>query len=216
MAVTQKTQKVWRAFIDNLKESRKHPGVFRLLLSYYFFSDAIATLSLFSAIYLQKVFGIGDAQKAGILLLIIVGVAVGAFVGGYLADKFSHRKILRLSLMALSITIIIVSLNHTVELLQIIFLLFGLTMGLVYATSRSYLASLVPKEESGTFFGLYTFAERCASIIGPLVWGILIFVFANITPTNYRIAAFAMGIFALCGALPFLTKQKAPDKETAV
>ena len=204
---TEKPQRVWRAFVDNLKKSRKHPGVFRLLLSYYLFSDAINTLSLFAAIYLQKVFGIGDVAKASIILIILVGVGIGSFLGGTLADRFGHRKILVFSLLVETLTVGTIALNKSPELLSTIFFIFGLAMGIIYATSRSYLASLIPKNESGTYFGLYTFAERFASVIGPLVWSFVIIVASSLAPANYRIAAFVMAVFVLCATIPFLRKK---------
>ena len=85
-------------------------------------------------------------------------------------------------------------------------------MGVVYASSRSYLASLIPVGESGTFFGLYTFAERFASVIGPAIWGIIIFGFSTLAPANYRIAAFVMGILVLAAVIPLLKIKKLPQE----
>ncbi|MBI2672890.1 hypothetical protein HYX19_01395, partial [Candidatus Woesearchaeota archaeon] len=70
------------------------------------------------------------------------------------------------------------------------------------------LAFVVPIHESSTFFGLYTFAERFASVVGPLVWGILIFLFKDNFPTNYRIAAFTMGLLVLLGVIPLILKER--------
>lgn len=197
-----------KSFWNNLKESKKQPGVFPLLLCFYLFSDAITTITLYSAIYLERVFLISDAAKVGIFILITAGLVVGAFLGGILSDKYSHRKILVISLILNAITIVFIAINQEVNFLNLIFALFGITMGVVYASSRSYLASLIPTEESGKFFGLYTFSERVASIIGPLVWGIVILAFASITPVNYRIAAFVMGIFVFLAAIPLTISYK--------
>jgi len=202
----------FKSFWNNLKKSREHPGVFPLLLSFYFFSDAITTLSLYSAIYLQRVFLLPDSFKVKIFILVFAGVVLGAFFGGMLSDKFSHKKILILSLFFEAVTIFIIALNTNAGILTLIFFLFGLAMGVVYASSRSYLASLIPVEESGTFFGLYTFAERFASVIGPAVWGIIIFGFSTLAPANYRIAAFVMGVLVLAAAIPLLKIKKLPQE----
>ena len=165
----------FKSFWNNLKKSKEHPGVFPLLLSFYLFSDAITTISLYSAIYLQRVFLLPDSFKVQIFIIVFAGVLIGAFFGGMLSDRYSHKKILIISLFLNALAIFIIAFNTQVNLLSFIFLLFGLTMGVVYASSRSYLASLIPVGESGTFFGLYTFAERFASVIGPAIWGIIIF-----------------------------------------
>lgn len=194
----------FKAFISNLKSSRKYPGVFPLLLAYYFFSDAIATLSLFSAVYLQNVFGVPDAFKVNIYILILIGFAIGAFVTGPLSDRFSHRVSLIVALIVEGISIISVSLATNTSVLTLMFFVFGLMMGSVYASSRGYLASLIPQEESGTYFGLYTFAERFASVLGPVIWGLIIWSFSSVFPANYRVAAFAMGAITLLGSLPLI------------
>jgi UMF1 family MFS transporter len=198
----------WRAFVSNLRSSRKYPGVFPLLLSYYFFIDAIATLSLFSAVYLQNVFGVDDVFKVKIYVLILIGFAIGAFLTGPLADRFNHRKSLVVALVVEGLSIIGVALSTDIAVLTVAFLVFGTMMGSVYSSSRGYLASLIPQEESGTYFGLYTFAERFASVVGPLVWGIVIWWFASIFPVNYRIAAFIMGVITIAGAIPLILKGK--------
>lgn len=203
-----------KSFWNNLKESKKYPGVFPLLLCFYLFSDAITTITLYSAIYLERVFLISDEAKVGIFIIITAGLVVGAFAGGILSDKYSRRKILVISLILNAITIVLVAINQEVSFLNLIFGLFGLTMGVVYASSRSYLASLIPVEESGKFFGLYTFSERVASIIGPAVWGIVILLFASITPVNYRIAAFIMGIFVFLAAIPLTLSHRKNSKST--
>ncbi|MBI5139889.1 MAG: MFS transporter [Candidatus Vogelbacteria bacterium] len=198
----------FKSFILNLKSSRKYPGVFPLLLAYYFFSDAIATLSLFSAVYLQNVFGVDDAFKVNVYILILIGFAIGAFITGPLSDRFSHRKSLIVALILEGLSIISVALATSTTILAIMFFVFGVMMGSVYASSRGYLASLVPEKESGTYFGLYTFAERFASVLGPLIWGIIIWSFAGFFPTNYRIAAFVMGAITLLGAIPLMKIMK--------
>ncbi len=204
-----KSESILKSFWKNLKESRKYPGVFPLLLSFYLFSDAIATLTLYSAIYMQKVFLLPDEFKVKVFIVTIAGFAIGSFIGGILSDKYSHRKILSIALLLNAVSIFIIAFNKEVTFILPIFLLFGLTAGIVYASSRSYLDSLIPEKESGKFFGLYTFAERFASVIGPAIWGITILIFATLAPANYRIAAFVMGVLVFLGALPFIRIRQA-------
>ncbi len=199
----------WKTFWTHLLESRKYTGIFPFLLSFYFFSDAILTISLYSAIYLEKVFQIVDSAKVIIFLLVLVGWGVGSLLAGPLADRLGHRRTLMFSLFWSGVFILAVALVSNERLLYPIFVLWGFASGAVYVTSRSYLASLVPKEESGKFFGLYTFAERFASVIGPLVWGVTIILFAGIAPVNYRIAAGIMGVIALLGIIPLRHRAKA-------
>ncbi len=196
--------KVLTAFVRHLSESRRHPGVFRLLISYYFFSDAILTISLYSAIYLEKAFGIADSAKVTIFIIILATMAVGALLAGVLADRYSKRKILIISLIINALTVVVISFYKSPESISVIFGLFGFSMGAVYATSRSYLTSLIPKSESGKFFGLYTFAERFSSVVGPLTWSLVVWLMSVYAPLNYRVAVFVMGLFIILAVFPML------------
>lgn len=202
LAETSKRTAWWKIVWKHLLESRRIPGVFPFLLAYYFFSDAILTVSLFSAIYLQKVFEVPDTTKVIMSLLVLIGFALGAFGSGVFSDRLGHRTVLIHSLWMSGASIIGISLASRIVFLYPLFVLFGLTAGGVSASARSYLASLVPEGESGKFFGLYTFAERFASVIGPALWGLIIFGAASVAPLNYRMAAFAMGLIALLGIIP--------------
>ncbi len=209
VAVRAAPMPFWGSFWHNLLESRRYPGVFRLLLSFYLFSDAILTIGLYSAIYLERVFGVSDELKANIFMYVFAGFALGAFVGGTVADRWKHKPTLIWSLLFNTLSIMAIALLPTASKFLIpIYLIFGLTMGTTYASSRSYLASLVPKEKSGTFFGLYVFAERFASIVGPLVWGTVVFLFREQLPLNYRLAAATMALFVLAAIIPLLLSEK--------
>lgn len=78
---------------------------------------------------------------------------------------------------------------------------FGFGMGFSYASSRAYFASLFPNEESGRFFGLYTFSERAASTVGPLFWGAIVYSLAVYAPWNYRLAVLTMAFLIFSGGL---------------
>ncbi|MBI2673457.1 MFS transporter, partial [Candidatus Woesearchaeota archaeon] len=144
ISLQKENKSFWKTFISNLKDSKKYPGVFPLLISFYLFSDAIATLTLYSAIYLQNVFNISDSVKVGIFLFVLVGFALGSFFGGVLSDKYSHKLTLIIALFFNALSIFVSAFNTRPEALTIIFFIFGSSMGLVYTASRSYLAFLVP------------------------------------------------------------------------
>jgi UMF1 family MFS transporter len=80
----------------------------------------------------------------------------------------------------------------------------GISSGVGYASSRAYLAVLITAEESGKYFGLYTLAERFASVIGPLLWGIIVWCLSPFYPWNYRFAALAMAILVFTAVIPLL------------
>jgi UMF1 family MFS transporter len=193
---------------SNLREARNYPGVLHLILSFYLFSDAIISVTFFSAIYLQNVFGAGDAFIIKSAVLVILGFAIGAVASGWLADKSGHKKILLWSLAGNALIMIAIGLIQGVSWNLLLFAFFGIFNGGAYTSSRSYLASLIPEEFSGKFFGLYAFAERFASIIGPVLWSLTTWLFVSYFPANYRIAVLVMASLVILSILPLAVKVK--------
>lgn len=199
---------IFKSLWRNLQDAKKYPGVRPLIFSFYFFSDAVVSLTFFSAIYLQNVFGADDIFKIKAALLVIVGFFLGAIVGGLVSDFAGHKKVLLWSLIGTAGSIFGVALGESVSFNLVLFPFFGFVSGAAYASSRSCLASLIPQEESGKFFGLYSFAERFASIIGPLLWGLTTWVFVDYFPWNYRFAALAMALLVLISIVPLVLLYK--------
>jgi MFS transporter, UMF1 family len=193
---------VWKA----LKESRKHKGVLGLLVAFYFFSDAMASITLFAAIYLQKVLAVPDNLKVLMYVLVIVGVLVGSFIGGFISDRFGHRRTTILGLLFTIIAILGAAFATTMTHIFISFPAFGLFSGAVYASSRAYLASLIPAKESGKYFGLYALSERFGSILGPGIWSLVVWLLPF--PWNYRMAVVSMAVLVAIGIIPLLMRQK--------
>jgi len=56
--------------------------------------------------------------------------------------------------------------------------LIGILLGGLWTVSRPYLAEMVPEAELGKFFGLYALSGRAAAIIGPVIWGLIVYFFS--------------------------------------
>lgn len=194
----------WQTLRASLRESGRYPGVRPLLLAFYLFSDAITSLTFFSAIYLQRVLAMPDAAKAALTLIVIVAYGGGSFIGRMLSDRIGHRRLLLWSLAATALAILPIALARSVQSAFVLFPAFGLAIGVAFASSRAYLASLVPVAESGRFFGLYAFADRFASVIGPAIWSAAVWLFAAYHPWNYRAAALAMAGLVIMGIVPLV------------
>jgi UMF1 family MFS transporter len=202
---------IWAQIWHDLRNISEYPGVTRMLIAFYFFSDAILTLQLYSAIYLDRILHIDDALKIFIFFLVFGGFSVGAVFGGWLGDKFGQKKIMIQSLVLTALTIFLISFTSKLSIYYILFALFGLANGSVFATVRALFSVMIPYHKKGQFFGLYSLSERFASIIGPAAWGILVFLLPDRGNLNYRVAVFFMGLLIL-GAVAVLVKLKDPTR----
>jgi len=167
--------RVW----DGLRQTKKYPGVLRFLIADYFFEDAIATIIIFMAIYTEKAMGFTDQAKT-ILFIVSTVSAVGGSIGcGWLTDRIGAKRSLALAVIGWIVTLLIAAgtSNHTV--FWVIGSCVGIFLGSVWTSSRALLIGLVPKDVVGQFFGLYSLSGRAAAIIGPLVWGLVVTIFAS-------------------------------------
>ena len=198
---------LFKTLWHSVKESKKYPGVFELIIAFYFFSDALMSISLFGAIYLQNVYGAPDTLKVPMYLLAIGGMFAGALLGGVVADKKGHRFTMITALCCTVIMILFVAFASTMYQVIVSFSLFGFFSGAVYSSSRAYLALIIPEQESGRFFGLYELSERFASIVGPAIWGVTVWLLRDFFPWNYRAAVITMALLATFGLIPLLRKK---------
>jgi UMF1 family MFS transporter len=77
-------------------------------------------------------------------------------------------------------------------------LIAGIGWGGFYTSNRALLIKIAPKENLGEYFGLYSTFEKFASIIGPMVWGIITLILIDNGIIKYRVAGMVVvGLMAI-------------------
>jgi UMF1 family MFS transporter len=180
-----------------------------LLVAFFFFNDALLTLSNNFAIYMERVFAVSDDVKNYLLLAILFMGGIGAFVAGWIADRFGDLKILKIILACWVVLIPALAFCQGMVSLTICTVLLGFLMGPIWTISRSYLSKTLAKEDLTYGFTFYTLAERFATLFGPLTWGGIIAVM-GIESINYRIAMFTMVIYIILGLVVLLKWKREP------
>ena len=99
---------------------------------------------------------------------------IGAFVWGIVVDSIGPKRSLNLVLylwmIVLGAVAAIPLLNLPIMVMWVSASLAGIAIAGTWCADRPYLLRLVPPENVGEFFGLYSMVGRFATIIGPLVW----------------------------------------------
>jgi MFS transporter, UMF1 family len=175
------------------------PGVLMFLVAFFFFNDAILTLSNNFPIAIEKVFHAPDIQKTFLLILILITSALGSLLCGYLGDRFGLKRVLLWILFGWMIIIPLMGISPDVTILGIFATIMGILFGGIWAVSRALLSKLLPKDKLNYGFSFYTISERFASFLGPLTWsGIVVFT-TKTNGLNYRFAIVSMTIFIIIG-----------------
>ena len=164
--------------INSWKHSRQYKGLTRFLVGRFFYADAINTLiSGLLAVYLVEEVGLTPADSQSILALAIVVSIIGGYIFGKAADLYGPRKLILISItcwmISLSLAIIATEFNQ-LWLIYVTGVLGGFNIGGIFAVDRVFMTRLSPEKHLGEFYGLYSTVGRFATILGPILWGLIV------------------------------------------
>jgi len=165
--------RVW----EGISNTQKYPGVLRFLIANFFVADAIATVSIFMAVYAQLVMGFPDSAKIGFFIVSTTSAVIGSFLCGYVTDFIGPKKTLFFVIIGWILSLSVVMFIADKTIFWIMGSLVGIFLGSTWTASRPLLTSLAPKEVLGQFFGLYSLSGKAAAILGPIIWGFVILYF---------------------------------------
>lgn len=169
--------RAYRDVWDGLRQTRKYPGVVRFLVADYFVEDAVTTVILNIGIYCSIVLGLAEGQITTFLVVSTVTAVIGSFVIGYLAKSISLKYLLYWIIGGWLVALVLFTFTTNMILVWLLGSLVGVLLGGLWTTTRPLLAELVPRDDLGRFFGLFSLSGRAAAVVGPLVWTIVVYLF---------------------------------------
>jgi MFS transporter, UMF1 family len=196
--LAQQTSGLKASFIqlgETFKQARRYKDFINLLLCAVFYQGGVTVAITLAAIYAEQVIGFVQAETMVLIFALNLAAAVGAFGCGYLQDRIGHKMTLGLTLVAWMATCIIAALTTTKGGFWVAASLAGISMGSSQSVGRATAGMFAPPKQLGEFYGLWTFATRLASIIGPLSYGVITWA----TGGNQRIAIASTAILFAAG-----------------
>jgi UMF1 family MFS transporter len=164
--------------INSWKHSRQYEGLTRFLVGRFFYADAINTLiSGLLAVYLVEEVGLTPADSQSILALAIVVSIIGGYIFGKAADSYGPRKLILISIICWMISLSLAIIATEFDQLWLIYVtgvLGGFNIGGIFAVDRVFMTRLSPEKHLGEFYGLYSTVGRFATILGPILWGLIV------------------------------------------
>ena len=152
-------------------EMRSQPAIFIFLLSFFFYIDGVYTIIEMATVYGSDM-GIDSTGLLGALLVTQIVAFPSSIVFGRLSSKFSPVKLIPFCIMAYTgIAFFALGLDQVWEF-YFLAICVGLFQGGVQALSRSHFASIIPKEKSAEYFGIYDIFGKGATFTGTLLMGL--------------------------------------------
>ena len=186
-----------RALRRTFQEARPYQDFTRLMACAVAYQAGVAVAISLAAIYAEQVIGFKPQETMVLIFVLNTAAFAGAMIFGYAQDRLGHKLALALTLIGWMVTCVIAALSTNKEQFWWAAAIAGVCMGSSQSSGRAMAGLLVPPERLGAFFGLWTFAIRLASIVGPLSYGLITWL----SDGNQRLAIGVTSLMFLLGLM---------------
>jgi len=206
----------WRQSFKQLRstfqQARRYQDFMWLLACATAYQGGVAVAITLAAIYAEQVIGFVQQETMVLIFVLNIAAMVGAFAFGYWQDRLGHKLALGITLVGWVATCIIAAVTTTKGGFWYAAAIAGVCMGSSQSSGRAMAGMLAPPGQLAEFFGLWTFATRVASIIGPLSYGAITWM----TGGNQRLAIASTAVLFLIGLLLLIPVNMQRGREAAL
>lgn len=178
-----------------LRHAARYRDLSRFLGCVTVYQAGIQTVVALAAIYAQEALGFDTRDTIVMILAVNVTAALGAFGFGQVQDRLGHVRTLVLTLALWIATILVAWLAEGRGLFWLAANLAGLALGASQSAARALVGYLSPAARRAEFFGLWGFAVKLSSIIGPVSYGLVTWLSRG----DHRLAILVTGGFFVVG-----------------
>jgi UMF1 family MFS transporter len=178
-------------------ELKKYKDLSLGLLAFWVYANGIGTIITMATIY-GKELKFSNTTLIGTLLMVQFLAAPFAFFFGWLAKKIGTKKSIYITLAIYTLIAIAGYFLYKEWQFWALGAAVATVQGGSQALSRSMIGKMMPKSKSAEFYGFFSVFEKFASILGPLIFGI---ISAIMNESRLSIASlvvfFGVGLFIL-------------------
>ncbi|MGE0152635.1 MAG: MFS transporter [Reyranellaceae bacterium] len=229
----QAARKGVASLIGTFKALRQHRNPLLFLIAYMIYNDGLAAIIAFGGVYAAGTFGWTTVSLGIFGIILTVFATVGAFVGGWLDDRFGSKPTVLVAILGVMVaTLGIVSIGRDSILFSVsvaapqpggglfasapemafmgFALILGICMGPMQAASRTMIGRLAPKTMVGEFYGLFALSGRATTFLAP-------FLIARVTDASnsQRVGIMVVLAFLIVGFGLLLKVREEASAETA-
>ena len=186
---------------ETWRSARRFQDLGRFLVCIVFYQAGVQAVVALAAVYAEQAMGFTTSQTITLILLVNIAAAAGAFAFGHAQDWIGHRPTIAATIVGWIITIVVAWLATSAEIFWIAATLAGICLGSSQSSGRALVGLLSPKDRVGEFFGLWGMAMKLAAILGPVTYGLVVWLAEG----DHRSAMLATGVFFVVGLVLLFT-----------
>ena len=210
------TLRSWAQLRESVRHAREVPGLLRFIVARLFYTDPINTVIAVMSLFTINAIGFTEGEARLVLIGLTVVAVIASFGWGWLADRWGPKRTLVLVLLSWAAGLLLVALT----LSEIPFLIAGAVLGSglggVAVTDRLLLIRMAPRGRVGEMFGLFGLVGKLSAVIGPLLYGGIVFVLLEpLGRGAYSIAILSLLALMLVGLWLLRDVQEPPLTSTA-
>jgi MFS family permease len=174
---------------------REYPRTFWMMILVNFIDRLGGSLLFpFFALYLTKRFNVGMTDVGVLFAVFFISGFIGAFPGGALTDRFGRRGIIIFSLLASSLSTLLMGFVGTFQIFIIVAFVSGIFTDVGGPAYEAVFMDVLPEEKRASGFGIRRVAFNLAIVAGPAIGG---FIAARSYLALFVIDAIVSGLVAL-------------------
>ena len=182
---------------ETLRQASRYRDLARFLVCIVLYQSGVSAVVALAAIYAEQAMKFTTQQTLMLILVVNVTASIGALAFGFLQDRIGHIRAIALTLAGWCAMVLIAWSSTTAASFWLAANIAGVCMGASQSAGRALVGLLSPASRRAEFFGLWGFAVKLASILGPLTYGVVTWV----TGSDHRLAMLITGTFFVLGLL---------------
>ncbi|MCC7546508.1 MAG: MFS transporter [Burkholderiales bacterium] len=197
---------------DTLQHARRYADLRRFLSCIVLYQSGVSAVITLAAIYAEQVMRFTTQDTLLLILVVNVTASLGALAFGHLQDRIGHVPTIALTLLGWCAMVILAWQSTSAASFWVAANLAGLCLGASQSAGRAVVGYLSPARRRAEFFGLWGFAVKLASILGPITYGVVTWI----SGSDHRLAMLITGVFFVAGLAVLLSVDVARGRAAAL
>jgi UMF1 family MFS transporter len=184
----------WSQLRVTIAHARQRPGLLRFVVGRFFYTDPINTAIAVMSLFAINAVGFTQGEARFVLIGLIVVAVIASFFWGIACDRIGPKRTLMFVLASWTVGLLLIGLWLDKIAFLVAGAILGSGLGGVAVTDRLLLLRLTKPEEVGEMLGLYGMAGKLSAVIGPLMFGAIVFA---LDPEENGVIAYQVAILSL-------------------